>query len=217
MIMMISISMILTSGYLSSEAKTLNAGAIITNGGDRGIPYEVDYNGDVCVKYEDEEGFATVTTSNIVELEIAQVYGIKIEPASTTVRTRRGETVYVDYVIENTGNGKDTINLRVFSKEWRASVSPTSVVLAPEEKKNVRVKINVPIERKVIGKTSAISLIATSSGSDTWGDADKVKVHTIVDVIPHPCPVIAFFEKDPSKALRWCIGILLLIIALGTQ
>lgn len=154
------------------------------NGGDHGIPHKLDCSGDVCVSYEGEDGFATVATSNEVVIQVSQIYGLKIWPATVTVKWKKGQTICRNFTIENTGNGKDVVTFQVVGTDWKMPVSPGSVTLAPGQKKRVLFKVNIPNNKELIGKSSIITLVATSSGKDELGKENKVSSTIVVNVAP---------------------------------
>ncbi|MEK7813726.1 MAG: hypothetical protein AAB296_08190, partial [Candidatus Desantisbacteria bacterium] len=166
------------------QAELLSAGAKIINGGDHGIPHKLDCPGDVCISYEGEDGFATVTTSNEVELQVSQIYGLRLEPATVTVSGKKGQTISRNFTIENTGNGKDTVTFRVVGTDWGTSVSPDTVTIEPGGKERVSFKVTIP---KKSGKPSTITLIAVSSGKDESGKVSKVSSTIVVNVVPQSC------------------------------
>lgn len=188
----ILVSVLLTLSYLPCQAEMIQAGAKIINGGDRGIPYKPDCSGDVCVSYEGEDGFATVATSNLVELEVAQVNRLRIEPIFGSINGRSGQTVCRDFTIVNIGNGTSTITCQVVGLKWETDVSEDFFILAPGQKKRVLLKIKIPTDKNIIGKSSTVTLVVTSSGKDSQGEVDKVSAKTTITVVSRPCSCCLF-------------------------
>lgn len=63
------------------------------------------------VDYEDENGNSYTATSNEAEVTVGSVYSATIQADSLAVDAAPGQTVYIPYIITNTGNDTDTYSL----------------------------------------------------------------------------------------------------------
>jgi len=69
------------------------------------------------VDYEDENGNSYTATSNEAEVTVGSVFNATIEADSLAVDAAPGQTVYIPYIITNTGNDTDTYDVSNFVNE----------------------------------------------------------------------------------------------------
>ncbi len=90
---------IITAGLIFNKAVALTpAGTIIGNS--------------ATAIYFDENNNQYTTTSNIVQTTVQEVCGVELSGGGTYEGTA-GQTVYVPFVIKNTGNGENSFNLQL--------------------------------------------------------------------------------------------------------
>lgn len=162
------------------------AGTVIINGGDRGKSGECDQIGDVIAIYD---GY--FSTSNIVQLKIEQGYGLMIIPMNVNLLAFPGREVCATYILENTGNGTDSIHITstgLAGELWPATTSVSYITLPHLATGSIDLKVQVPTGA-IDGASGTFQLTASSSGRDTWGDEDIVSGTLTVTVDASP-PII---------------------------
>ncbi|MEW6608686.1 MAG: hypothetical protein AB1414_14780, partial [bacterium] len=193
---------------LPVSATLTTAGTIIRNGGDNGTTtYQdgISQPGDVILRYKNTWGTETMTTSNIISTLVLQGYGISAFDKLPDQLLGGSRTIYYSYTLINTGNGMDTITLFIDNKslpqDWQVKLiedtnqdgihqatettSIGSVTLLAGQSKYFFLQVVVPDDGNEGDRTTS-QIIASSSGTDTWGmpDTRMATVTTGFDITP---------------------------------
>jgi hypothetical protein len=164
------------------------AGTIITNGGDKGTITLADNPGDVILIYS-SQFIEAATTCQIVETEVIQAYGLAPFDKLPDQLLGGSRTIYYTYTLTNTGNGTDNINISLIANllpNWQmrliedisqpqatiiASVTNSgTLTLAQETSQKIFLQVIIPQCNE--GDNVIAKIIASSSGTDTWGNPD---------------------------------------------
>ncbi|MGV0960378.1 MAG: beta strand repeat-containing protein [Limnohabitans sp.] len=74
-------------------------------------PAGVSISNQATASYKDNSGAQQLTTSNTVVTTVSQVGAYTLTPSTNTKSAAAGATVYMAYVLTNTGNGTDTFSI----------------------------------------------------------------------------------------------------------
>jgi hypothetical protein len=180
-ISLLIILFILSLSFLPAMAfsgEIIMAGTVVINGGDRGKSGEFDKEGDVIAVYNGQ-----TSASNSVEIEVAQGYGLLIEPATYSLISFPGQQVRATYTIENAGNGTDSVSISIEDSLWQSTTTLSSSILPPGGTGSFSSKVQVPGTDTVSdGDSSTIRVKVASSGNDDWGYPDVVYATMIITV-----------------------------------
>lgn len=171
-----------------------------------GTPAGTQIKNQATAQYKDEHGNLQVSTSNEVITVVKPIYGLTVTPngtagSPTTQTAAAGATVYVPFVLTNTGNDTDSFNVQAVL-DGSSTFTPANIkiyldtngdgVIGPGDTEitntgaipadalvHLIVAYDVPIGATA-GQFALVNLIATSTKDATKIDNDNYNKTTVV-------------------------------------
>jgi uncharacterized repeat protein (TIGR01451 family) len=172
--------------------------------------------------YYDENNNKYVSTSNLVQTKVKQVYAVDVNKQVDEVEAIPGQVLNIPFTVKNEGNGNDTLTLEATSNSTDITIEGIYLdknnngVVDPGEEKVDQVDLNmgesVPVI--VVAKVSpdaqpdtqaGITLKATSKGDPTKSDSDTTKVNVVSDAVLQISMAVDKSVAKPGDTLTYTV------------